>query len=170
MRALGYGGSFKFFCKVHDKGLSDGLMLLETDSDVYQAFVEHRYCKKVVFYVEHSIDTVDEAGLMPEPMPTKSPEPMHRDEPLHKEAAQGHEFGEDNHEVAAETGKEAHVDVDSSVNEVPNVGVDSIGCEALNVGVDSVGCEAPNVGVQTTNVNVEASTTGEGTNEGDKVA
>src|SRR4051812_9636460 len=58
MRALGYGGSFKFFCKMHDKGLSDGLMLLQTDSDVYQAFVEHRYCKRVVFYVEHSIDAV----------------------------------------------------------------------------------------------------------------
>src|SRR3954462_9787874 len=59
IRKLGYGGSFRVWCRMHPRMLYNGLKLLSTDKDVYEAFVDHRYCRRVVLYVEHLVDHVE---------------------------------------------------------------------------------------------------------------
>lgn len=45
MRAVGYGSTFKVWYKMHNRQLSSGLRPIESDKDVYQVFMVHRYYK-----------------------------------------------------------------------------------------------------------------------------
>src|SRR3954471_6137207 len=59
MTALGYGGVYRVWCKMHKKSLARGLKLLSTDKDVHEVFLDHNYCKRVVLYVEHSVEEAE---------------------------------------------------------------------------------------------------------------
>lgn len=59
MRVLDYGGSFKVWYMKQNKQLSNGHRLLNSDHDVYQVFMEHIYCRRIVFYIEHLVESVE---------------------------------------------------------------------------------------------------------------
>src|SRR3954471_5030329 len=59
VKALGYGGDCRVWCRMHKNSLNRGLKLLDTDKSVYDVFLQHHLTRRVVLYIEHSVQIIE---------------------------------------------------------------------------------------------------------------